>query len=154
MPGARSCALSGSRLLQHLIHGDRDLSALADLDAADVIDTLSLGILVLDQELCAVYANFTAEHLLACHLTEMRGRPLTEFVSQPQRFACALNRALGNLEAVVDRDIPIVSGEALDMHSSIDLRVSPLHCQMSRTHLLLELSIHRAGDDRALKSGS
>jgi nitrogen-specific signal transduction histidine kinase len=131
--------------LQNLISGDHDLSALADLDAADLIDTLSLGVLVLDQELCAIYANFTAEHLLACHLTQMRGRPLAEIVSQPGRFACALKRALGNLEAVVDRDIPIASAEAFHARgSSIDLRVSPLRVQMSRTHLLLELSIHRA----------
>lgn len=55
-------------------------SVLADFDTGRVLDELSFGIIVLDRQLCAIYANTIAQSLLGLHLPSMRGRPLAEFL--------------------------------------------------------------------------
>lgn len=53
---------------------------LADFDTGRVLDELSFGIMVLDRQLCAIYANVIAQKLLGLHLPSMRGRPLADFL--------------------------------------------------------------------------
>lgn len=53
---------------------------LADFDTGRVLDELSLGIIVLDRQLCAIYANVIAQSLLGLHLPSMRGRPAGDFL--------------------------------------------------------------------------
>lgn len=53
---------------------------LADFDTGRVLDELSFGIIVLDRQLCAIYANVIAQNLLGLHLPSMRGRPLADFL--------------------------------------------------------------------------
>ena len=52
-------------------------SALAHFDPAELLDALATGIVVLDAQLCAVYANVAAQDLLAFSLKRARGRPFT-----------------------------------------------------------------------------
>ena len=50
-------------------------SALSHFDPADLLDALSTGIIMLDAQLCPVYANVAAQDLLAFSLNMARGRP-------------------------------------------------------------------------------
>ncbi len=49
------------------------------LDPTDLLDALSTGIIMLDAQLCAIYANVAAQDLLAFSLNKARGRHLAIF---------------------------------------------------------------------------
>ena len=53
-------------------------SPLAHYDPADLVDSLATGIMVLDAQLCVVYANVAAQTLLAISFNQARGRPVSE----------------------------------------------------------------------------
>jgi nitrogen-specific signal transduction histidine kinase len=113
-------------------------SVLADFDAGDVLDALSLGVIVLDLQLCAVYANVGAEDLLAVPAERLRGRPLASFLPQPQPFLLAVERALERGETVAF-DVAGYSGWSAGVTGTLNLRVAPMRDQLSGRHLLLEL---------------
>lgn len=113
-------------------------SVLADFDAGDVLDIISLGIIVIDSQLCAVYANTRAEELLAVRVENLRGRPLASFLPQPQPFLQAAERAF-QYEEVVTFDLTGYAERSSDGTDVLDLRVMPLRNQLSARHLLLEL---------------
>ena len=62
-------------------------SALSHFDPAELLDALSTGIVMLDAQLCAVYANVAAQDLLAFSLNQARGRPFGDFLHDCQRPA-------------------------------------------------------------------
>lgn len=64
----------------HDLDHEPEPSVLADFDTGHVLDELSFGIIVLDRQLCAIYANVIAQNLLGLHLPSMRGRPLADFL--------------------------------------------------------------------------
>jgi nitrogen-specific signal transduction histidine kinase len=113
-------------------------SVLADFDAGDVLDAVSLGIIVLDLQLCAVYANVGAEDLLAVRAESLRGRPLASFLPQPQPFLHAVERALERGESVAF-DLAGHAGRHAGECATLSLRVAPMRDQLSGRHLLLEL---------------
>jgi nitrogen-specific signal transduction histidine kinase len=78
-------------------------SALAHFDPADLLDALATGILVLDAQLCPVYANVAAQDLLAFSLKMARGRPFTDLVHEPEGLAAILRRSLTSGESIADR---------------------------------------------------
>ena len=55
-------------------------SALSHFDPTDLLDALSTGIIMLDAQLCAIYANVAAQDLLAFSLNKARGRPFGDFL--------------------------------------------------------------------------
>ncbi len=50
-------------------------SPLSHFDSADLLNALSTGIILLDAQLCPIYANVAAQDLLAISLNQSRGRP-------------------------------------------------------------------------------
>jgi nitrogen-specific signal transduction histidine kinase len=132
---------------QIILDSERDRSVLADFDAGDLLDALSLGVIVLDAQLCAVYANVTAEGVLALELEKVRGQPLPLFLPQPQRFIDAVGQALERKESV-DCDLARCAGRAPDVVAPIFLRVAPLRDQMTGEHLLVEVRHASASSHR------
>ena len=55
-------------------------SALSHFDPAELLDALSTGILMLDAQLCPIYANVAAQDMLAFSLNATRGRPFGDFL--------------------------------------------------------------------------
>ena len=121
----------------------QETSALADFDAGEVLDILSTGILVLDDQLCVVYANPTAEGLLMMRVGQLRGRPLPGLLREPALLSHALQEALDVRDAVCVCDFAI-AGEASSENHRECLRVSLLQNQVARNYLLLQLG--RCGD--------
>jgi len=54
-------------------------SALSHFDPTDLLDALSTGIVMLDAQLCAIYANVAAQDLLAFSLSKVREETLRQF---------------------------------------------------------------------------
>jgi PAS domain-containing protein len=114
-------------------------SVLADFDTAYVLDELSSGIIVLDGQLCAIYANVIAQDLLAVRLPDIRGRPLPQLLPRPERFACAVRRAL-RTGATVDYTLRMGFQRWPENADSINVRIAPLRNQLSGEYVLVEMS--------------
>src|SRR5215475_15097437 len=82
-------------------------SALAHFDPADLLDALSTGIVMLDAQLCAIYANVAAQDLLAFSLNQARGRPFADFLQDSNGLNSILRRALESGEGIADRELVV-----------------------------------------------
>jgi len=122
-----------------IISESAEPSVLADFDTWHVLDALSCGIIVLDRQLCAIYANVIAQDLLALHLPGMRGQPFVQFRPQTQRFACAVRRAVGGGSAV-DCILRIARQDGSGRADWVNARIAPLCNEMSGTYVMVELS--------------
>ena len=87
-------------------------SALAHFDPADLLDALSTGIVMLDAQLCPVYANVAAQDLLAFSLRKARGRPFTDLLHEPEGLGRILKRALESGECIADRELAVRAAAA------------------------------------------
>ncbi len=125
--------------MQGLIPSDRlDYSVLVDFDTGAVLDALSVGIVVLDAQLCAVYGNAIAEETLALRIESVRGQPLTGFLKQPELFLDAVNAAFARDEAVEFR-LEVTNSAASKPLRSVFSRIAPLGYRVSGPYLLLEV---------------
>jgi two-component system, NtrC family, nitrogen regulation sensor histidine kinase GlnL len=114
-------------------------SALAHFDPADLLDALSTGIVMLDAQLCPVYANVAAQDLLAFSLKQARGRPFTELLHDANGLASILRRALASGEGIADREIAVRPAGTPREVRTLDVTITPL-AGLTGTHLLLELA--------------
>jgi two-component system, NtrC family, nitrogen regulation sensor histidine kinase GlnL len=114
-------------------------SALAHFDPADLLDALATGILMLDAQLCPVYANVAAQDLLAFSLKMARGRPFTELLHEPEGLGAILRRSLASGESIADRELAVRPASAPREVRTLDVTLTPLDALTGR-HLLLELA--------------
>jgi two-component system nitrogen regulation sensor histidine kinase GlnL len=115
-------------------------SPLAHYDPADLLDALSTGIVVLDAQLCVIYANVAAQGLLAMSFNQARGRPYADLFIEPQALVATLKRARDNGEMFSEREVTIRPIAMPREPRVLDITVTALEGQMTGTHLLLELS--------------
>ena len=115
-------------------------SALSHFDPADLLDALSTGIVMLDAQLCAIYANVAAQDLLAFSLNQARGRPFCDFLQDSNGFNGILRRALQTGEGIADRELIVRPIGAPRDARILDVTITPLAGQITGTHLLLELA--------------
>jgi two-component system nitrogen regulation sensor histidine kinase GlnL len=114
-------------------------SALAHFDPADLLDALSTGIVMLDAQLCPVYANVAAQDLLAFSLKMARGRPFADFLHDADGLVRSLRRALQSGEGIADRELAVRPAGAPREPRTLDVTITPLP-GLTGTHLLLELA--------------
>jgi two-component system nitrogen regulation sensor histidine kinase GlnL len=114
-------------------------SALAHFDPADLLDALSTGIIMLDAQLCPMYANVAAQDLLAFSLNKARGRPFTELLHEPDSLGAILRRSLASGESIADREIAVRPAAAPREARTLDVTITALSGLTGR-HLLLELA--------------
>ena len=115
-------------------------SVLSHFEPTDLLDALSTGIVMLDAQLCAIYANVAAQDLLAFSLKKARGRPFSDFLDDSDGFAGVLRRALDTGEGIADRELTVRPfGSPRDLRT-LDVTITPLEGQITGTHLLLELA--------------
>ena len=115
-------------------------SPLSHLDSADLLDALSTGILVLDAQLCVIYANVGAQDLLATGLQMTRGRPLPTLFADGDVLRGLLDRSLARGETCAGHEVRLLPiGMPADSEPAIvDLIVTPLGGSITGTHLLVE----------------
>lgn len=114
-------------------------SPLSHFDSADLLDALSTGIILLDAQLCPIYANVAAQGLLAFSLNQSRGRPFGDCLQESNRLTGILRRALENGEGFADREITVKPVGAPRESRVVDVTITPLD-GLTGTHLLLELA--------------
>jgi two-component system, NtrC family, nitrogen regulation sensor histidine kinase GlnL len=114
-------------------------SALASFDPADLLDALATGIVVLDPQLCATYANVAAQGLLAFSLKQARGRPFTDFLQEANGLGAILRRSLATGEGFADRELTVRLAGAPRETRVVDVTITPVDGRAG-TYLLLELA--------------
>jgi two-component system nitrogen regulation sensor histidine kinase GlnL len=115
-------------------------SPLAHYDPADLLDALSTGIVVLDAQLCVIYANVAAQTLLAMSFKQARGRPFNDLLLEKNGLIATLKRARDQGDTFAERELPVRPVGADRELRMLDVTVTPLEGQMTGTHLLLEFS--------------
>ena len=116
---------------------EREPSVLENFDAEGVLDALDFGIIVLDEQLCPIYANVIAQQRLALHLREIRGRPLADFLPQPQRFARAVRCVLES-GTTLDYTLRMNLQRSHRGKHSFAVRIVPLRNQTMGVYALIE----------------
>ena len=115
-------------------------SALSHFEPADLLDALSIGVVVLDAQLCIIYANAAAQDALALRVDQARGRPIAEVLAQSNDLIMTLRRALENGEYSADC-VHSVRPLAPSCNAGVlDMTIKRLASQVTGTHLLLELA--------------
>ncbi|HEY2416790.1 MAG TPA: nitrogen regulation protein NR(II) [Steroidobacteraceae bacterium] len=116
-------------------------SPLSHFDPADLLDLLATGVVVLDAQLCVVYANVGAQDLLAVGLNQARGRPITELFDESQSLELLLRRSLERGEPYSGHEIALTASvkQAHREPVVVDVTVTPLD-GLTGTHLLIELA--------------
>lgn len=117
-------------------------SPLSQFEPTDLFDSLSTGIVVLDAQLCPIYANVSAQDFMAVSLRHARGRPFSELFYDPRQLVEVLRRSLNNHETCTQHELLLKAvGSASNREPSlIDLIVTPLEGQATGTYLLLEMT--------------
>ena len=115
-------------------------SALSHFDPTDLFDALSTGIIVLDAQLCPIYANVAAQDLLAFSLNQARGRPFGDFLHDANGLIGNLRRVLQTGEGIADRELTLRPIGAPTAARVLDITITALEGQITGTHLLLELA--------------
>jgi two-component system nitrogen regulation sensor histidine kinase GlnL len=97
---------------------------------------------VLDAQLCPIYANVSAQDFMAVSLRQARGRPFADLFYDPRQLVELLRRSMTNLETCTLHELVLKAlGSAANREPSVvDLIVTPLEGQTTGTYLLLELT--------------
>lgn len=116
-------------------------SVLADFEPSTLLDSLSTGIVVLDGQLCLVYANVRAQDLMALSVKQARGRPFGELFRDSQPLTAILRRSLEQLENCTQHEMQLkaVLSSLTREPRLIDLIVTPIEEGPTGTYLLVEL---------------
>jgi two-component system nitrogen regulation sensor histidine kinase GlnL len=114
-------------------------SALSHFDPTELFDALSTGIIVLDAQLCPIYANVAAQNLLAFSLNQARGRPFGDFLHDMSGLLSILRRALETSQGISDRELTVRPIGSPRETRVLDVTVTPLE-GVTGMHLLLELT--------------
>ena len=114
-------------------------SPLASYDPADLLDALATGIVVLDTQLCVVYANVAAQNLLAMSFNQARGRPFADLFAEFNGTLATLVRARDTGDIYSEREVTVRPTAMPRETRVLDITMTPLD-GMTGPQLLLELS--------------
>src|SRR4029077_4348355 len=101
-------------------------SALSHFDPTELFDALSTGIIVLDAQLCPIYANVAAQNLLAFSLNQARGRPFGDFLHDATALIGTLRRALESGQGITDRELTVRPIGSPRETRVLDIAITPL----------------------------
>lgn len=115
-------------------------SALSHFDSAELLNALATGIILLDAQLCPIYANVAAQDLLAFSLNQSRGRPFGDHLLESNGLIAILRRSIETGEAFADRELVLNLKSTPREAHVVDVTITPLEGEVTGTHLLLELT--------------
>ncbi|HEY1899732.1 MAG TPA: nitrogen regulation protein NR(II) [Steroidobacteraceae bacterium] len=115
-------------------------SALSHFDSAELLHSLATGIVLLDAQLCPIYANVAAQDLLAMSLNQSRGRPFGDHLLESNGLVPLLRRSIETGEAFADRELVLHLKSAPRETRIVDVTITPLAGEVTGNHLLLELT--------------
>src|SRR3954465_2676035 len=115
-------------------------SRCAHFEPAYLIGALATGIVVLDSDLCVVYANVAAQDLLAVSVNQARGKPFLTLVLEADSPDPLMRRGLETGETLSEREMPVMTGPLGREHRVIDVTMTPMDSEFERKYLLVEIS--------------
>jgi two-component system, NtrC family, nitrogen regulation sensor histidine kinase GlnL len=113
----------------------------------ELLDALSTGVVLLDAQLCVLYANVAAQDQLGASLRRARGLPLSDLFAGAQPLVKLLQRALEDQKICSGHEIallPVATLAAARTPAVVDCTVTPLEDPHRNRQLLLELVDARA----------
>lgn len=122
------------------MRNERVTSSLGHFDPDELFDALSTGIVVLDAQLCPIYANVAAQDLLAFSLNQARGKPFGQLLVEGSVLVGTLLRALESGTGIADREITVRPIGTPRESRVLDITITPFEGQVTGSHLLLELA--------------
>ncbi len=137
------------------------VSPLSHYDSTDLLDALTTGMVVLDAQLCVIYANVAAQEALGISFNSVRGRPFKGLLLEAEHLLTSLQRAAAEQLVLTEHEIEIKLAVAPRDARIFDISITPMEGQMTGTHLLLEIAdaaprlrIAREADLRSRLDGS
>jgi nitrogen-specific signal transduction histidine kinase len=115
-------------------------AALSHFEPADLLDALSIGVVLLDAQLCVIYANEAAQNALALRFDQARGRPIGDFLDQSSGLVAILRSALEPDARVAGREHSIRPFGSPPDASTLGVTITRLRSQVTGTHLLLQFA--------------
>lgn len=115
-------------------------SAIAHFEPADLIGALTTGIVMLDSDLCVVYANVAAQDLLAVSVNQARGKPFLSLVLEADSLGVLMRRSVETGETLSERELSVQTGPLGREHRVVDVTMTPLDSEFDRKYLLLEIA--------------
>jgi len=110
------------------------------LDAQELLDALSTGVIVLGDELRILSINSAAQNLLGMSHNQVRGRALADLLRAPESFHTTLTRSLLNSEPCALREVAIQPLLGSAEERIADVFASPLEAPHPARRLLVEIS--------------
>ena len=139
--GSGRPSLARAAVSRYAVASEHSLpSPLSHFDSADLLNALSTGIILLDAQLCPIYANVAAQDLLAISLNQSRGRPFGDHLVDSNGLIPILRRSIETGEAFADRELVLNLKSTPREPRIVDVTITPLEGEVTGTHLLLELT--------------
>lgn len=110
----------------------------APLEPLELIDALTTGVILLEENLQISQANVAAQGLMAVGLNQARGRRLTELLVDGQIFEDVLQRALVTGEVCQECELAVRTWASPREAQWVDATVTPLLSPTGTQRLLLE----------------
>jgi nitrogen-specific signal transduction histidine kinase len=115
-------------------------SVLSHFEPAELLDKLSIGLIVLDAQLCVIDAKVAAQDALAFRVDQARGRPIGDLLDESSDLVATLRRALETGECIAHRQHPVRPFGRSRYASGVDVTITPLGSEVTGPHLLLEFT--------------
>jgi len=110
------------------------------LDAQDLLDALSTGVMVLGDELRILSINSSAQNLLGVSVNQVRGRALGDLLHVPASLHETLMRALIDGEPCAQREVALRARAGNGEDRIADVAATPLEAPPPARRLLVEVS--------------
>jgi len=125
-------------------------------DPADLLDALSMGVVLLDPVLAVLHANVAAQGLMALGLNQARGRAFCDLFADSGNLQLALLRARDTGEVVTECDLTFrLAGIPKDFRV-VDVTATPIDSPSGARRVVLELADaeprNRLNRDNALRA--
>ncbi len=130
----------------------------------ELLEVMSTGLVLLDSQLCVLYANVGGQDLLGVSLKQARGLPLGDLLAGAQPLVELLRRALEDHKSCAGHEfalVPVATLAASRVPAVVDFTVTPLENPLAGRQLLLELvdararqRISRESESRSRADGS
>ena len=120
-----------------------ELRPLPQFDPPALLDALSTGIVILDDQLRVTYANVSAQDLMAVSVNKARGRSFGELFHDSQKLIDILNRSRENREPCAEHEVvlrPLGIGTSPHESNIVDITVTPLDGALVGTQLIVEMA--------------
>ncbi len=123
----------------------------------ELLDVLSTGLVLLDSQLCVLYANVGGQDLLGVSLRQAHGLPLGDLFAGVEPLVELLHRALQDNKGCAGHElalVPVSTLAAARAPAVVDFTITPLENPLAGRQLLLELVDARARQRIARESES